>query len=105
MSISKKITVLCDHPECNTWDAHGDRESWSSDTAAKARTVAKRNGWTVVGIRDYCQKHSRGIPERQLITDHAAALYPKGSVGYSERRCVDCGAKLFQHQFLPTKLI
>lgn len=55
MSLSRYVTVFCDTPECSLW-------AGQEETAAAARRVAKRAGWTRRDGRDYCPKHSEGDP-------------------------------------------
>lgn len=56
MSVVRTFSLQCDHPECV------DAEAWNQDlgydTAAGVRRMAKANGWTRRGSRDFCPEHS-----------------------------------------------
>ncbi|QCQ57474.1 hypothetical protein SEA_SUCHA_29 [Microbacterium phage Sucha] len=51
MTISREVTVWCDHPECGNWEQ-------SSSTAADLRRRLRKHGWKVGirGGRDYCRE-------------------------------------------------
>lgn len=59
MSISKEITVWCDHPDCPTWAQE------AGSVASALRADLRHRGWATLDGQDYCPKHAveHGAPK------------------------------------------
>jgi alkylated DNA repair dioxygenase AlkB len=58
VSITKEVTVWCEHGDCSRWEQVNDYESVGGKVS-EARKAVKRMGWTYNRDRgDWCPAHS-----------------------------------------------